>query len=219
MMFQDRFRAWWKDHGSQRAFTAAASGDDLELNVLDVIGYDWWSGEGVTTKAFKRILDKHADAKNIRVVIDSPGGSVFDGVGIYNALRRHGAHVTTEVIGLAASAASLIALAGDDIEMNVGTELMIHQASTIAWDNADGMQKTVDALRSIDSSIVDIYVNQTNLPRDEIVQMMSAETWMTADDAVTKGFASRVLRKGKTENRGAPKAIARPMNMTQMRSL
>ena len=192
-VFSNRFRAqieaWQSRHESDRGFRAEASGDDLELNVLDFIGFDPWFGGGITTDVIKRALDEHPDAKSVRVVIDSPGGSVFDGIGILNALRRHPAKVTTEVIGLAASAASVIFMAGDHRVMNLGTELMIHQASGGTWGTADDHESTAKALRSIDSSLVDIYESRTGLDAKAIKKLVDDETWLTAKQAVEQGWA------------------------------
>jgi len=212
MRFTDRFQAWCQEHAGKRSFEAKASGDALEINILDVIGYDYWSGGGITTSVVKQALDSNASAKTIRVIIDSPGGSVFDGVGIHSALRRHSAKVTTEVIGLAASAASVIAMAGDTIEMHVGTEMMIHQGSWGGWGTADDLEKTVGALRSVDLSLVDIYQLRTGKTAEDLTALIKAETWMTAQQAVDEGFANRVIRESGTRTtNNSTRATARAM--------
>lgn len=201
-MFSDTFRArldaWNSAHPkSERHFRAEAGsgGTELEISVLGYIGYDWWTGEGVTDKEFKRALDAHPDVATIRVVINSPGGSAFDGISIRSLLQRHDANVVTEVTGLAASAASIIMMAGDEREMHVGSEMMIHEASTCACGNADALEKTMAALRSIDSGIVPVYADITGIDAKRVAKLLKAETWMNADVAFDEGFATKVLRR------------------------
>lgn len=135
---------------ADRPIRAEALGDDLEINVLDVIGYDPWTGGGITAKAFKRTIDQYPDAKQIRVLINSPGGIIDDGMAIFNALRRHQALVVTECLGIAASIASVIFFAGDRREMNVGTQLMVHRAWGFTIGNAEDHEAQVRALKSYD---------------------------------------------------------------------
>lgn len=209
---QARVEAWFDAHEDSRGFRAERRGSEIELNILDVIGYDWWTGEGITTKEIKRALDDAGEVSSIRVLIDSPGGSVFDGIGIFNLLRRHEAKVTVEIVGIAASAASVIAMAGDDILMHLGTELMVHPASGLTYGTADEHEATARALRSINSSIVEIYVNQTKKDEAEIVKLMEAETYMTANEALKLGFATRVITESgtkKTTASGKGKPTAR----------
>lgn len=129
------------------------------------------------------------DVETIHVRINSPGGDVFGGVAIYNALRRHPANVVCHVDGLAASAASFIALAGDRVLMGTGSFLMIHNAWAVAIGPASTMRETADTLDKIDDSLVGIYASRTEKEADEIRAMMEAETWMDADEAVEEGFA------------------------------
>lgn len=129
--------------------------------------------------------------KDITIRLNSPGGDAFEGIEIYNYLKNHPSNITIEVTALAASAASIIAMAADDTVMGKGASIMVHEASTIAIGNKSEVKKTLNALETIDESIVDVYEEKTNLSRDEIVNLMEAETWFTAQKAVEKGFANR----------------------------
>jgi ATP-dependent Clp protease protease subunit len=196
--YEQHVRKWVNAHASQgaRGFTAAASGTELELSMLDIIGYDWWTGEGITAKWLKRQLDANPNVTLIRVLLDSPGGSVFDGVAIHNLLKRNKARVEIEVIGEASSAASVIAMAGDSIKMHEGTAMMIHRAACGCWGFSDDLRTAADALDVITGSITDIYETRTGRGRADIEAMVKKETWMSAADAVKEGFADEVVKAG-----------------------
>ncbi|WP_053022043.1 head maturation protease, ClpP-related, partial [Staphylococcus haemolyticus] len=141
----------------------------------------------ISAKAVKDSLD---DVKeDIVIRLNSGGGDVFEGIEIYNYLKSLSNHITIEVTALAASAASLVAMAGDKIIIRTGANMMVHEASTMAFGNKSDIQKTLNALTAIDTSIVDIYHDRTGLDRDEIVNLITNETWLTADEAINKGFA------------------------------
>lgn len=133
--------------------------------------------------------------KDVVIRLNSPGGDVFQGIEIYNYLKNHPSNITVEVTALAASAASIIAMAADSIVMEKGASIMIHEAATLAIGNKADIKKTLNALETIDESIVDIYQEKTGLERNEITQMMSEETWFTAKEAVDKGFADKTKEK------------------------
>jgi ATP-dependent protease ClpP protease subunit len=192
-----RVRDWCARN--ERKFDVHAAADGvLEISIMDVIGYDYWSGGGVTAKSVKAKLDANPNAKSIKVLINSPGGDVFEGIAIQALLKRTGATVDVEILGWAASAASVIAMAGDTIRMHDGSLMMIHQAWTMAMGSAGDMRQTADFLEKIDASILDIYVRRTGGNRDEIRTMVENETWMTAEEAVAAKFASSVI-PGKVE--------------------
>jgi len=162
-----------------------------EISVFDEIGA--W---GVSAKQFIGEL-KAIDATSIKLAINSPGGSVFDALAMYNALRQHPANVEVTVLGIAASAASLLAMAGDTIIMPENAFMMIHNPWAVAAGNADELRDFAATLDIIATSLVGTYVARTGLPEDEIKQLLADETWLTAEDAVAKGFAtemSEVLR-------------------------
>ncbi|UXU63538.1 Clp protease ClpP [Staphylococcus agnetis] len=130
--------------------------------------------------------------KDVLIRINSPGGDAFQGIEIYNYLKSHSSHITIEVTALAASAASIIAMAADELVMSKGASLMIHEAATIAIGNKADVKKTLNALETVDASIIEVYKDKTGLDENEIEQLMSAETWFTAKDAVDKGFADKL---------------------------
>lgn len=171
-----------------KAARNAAGKTVAELRIYDDIGF--W---GTTAKAFVNELDALAkDADEILVAVNSGGGDVFDGFAIYNALRRYSGKVTARVDGIAASAASLVVMAGDTIVMPENAMMMIHNAWTIAAGDAAQMRKTADLLDKTRDGIVAAYRNKCGLTDDEIVAMMDAETWMTASEAKERGFADQI---------------------------
>lgn len=165
-------------------------GTTSKLTIYGDIGESWW-GESISAKDVEREL-KNVNTDKLTVHINSYGGDVFDGVAIYNQLKNHSAEVTIYVDGVAASAASLIAMAGDNLIMNTGSLLMIHEASTVAWGNKGEIKKTLNALEGIDKSIIDIYMTKYTGERDEIETMLVGETWFTASEAIDLGLADEV---------------------------
>ena len=141
----------------------------------------------ISAKAVKDSLDNVKE--DIVIRLNSGGGDVFEGIEIYNYLKSLSNHITIEVTALAASAASLVAMAADKIIIRTGANMMVHEASTMAFGNKSDIQKTLNALNAIDTSIVDIYQERTGLDRDEIINLITNETWFTADEAIKKGFA------------------------------
>ena len=140
--------------------------------------------------------------ESVEVEINSPGGSVFEGQRIYNALRgisARGVEVTTTVSGLAASMGSVILMAGDKRNMTQGSRIMIHEASTIAMGDSRAMRKTADLLDGISSEIAAIYAERTGGDEKKLRNLMFAETWMTADQAKENGFVDVVLKDGKVK--------------------
>jgi ATP-dependent Clp protease protease subunit len=163
-------------------------GDTADVLIYDQIGNSFFA-EGVTAKAFAEQLRQHKGVKNINVRINSPGGNVFDATAIFNTLRNHGAKVTTHVEGAALSAASLIAMAGDEIRMAEGSWMMIHDPMGAARGKSEDMRKQADMLDRVKASLVATYATRTKQPSDEIARMMSAETWLSPENAKEKGFA------------------------------
>lgn len=178
-----------------REFAISAESDVAELRLYDEIGY--W---GITAKTFRAALDG-ISAKRINLLINSPGGDVFDGIAMYNDLLDHDAEVHVKITGLAASAASLIAMAGDQIEIASNAQLMIHNAWGLVVGNRHDMRDFAKVLDNIDGALTDTYTQRTGLERDEVAQLMDAETWLTSAAAVDKGFADETV--------GASEASAR----------
>jgi ATP-dependent protease ClpP protease subunit len=175
-----------------------------EIYLYGVVGGDWYGG-GVTAKQFADDLKALGSVKNIDLRINSDGGDVFEGKTIYSRLVDHPAKVTARIDGLAASIASLIAMAGDEIIISEGGFVMIHNAWTFAMGNADDLRRTADLLDTVSGTILDTYVARTKGQRAGIKKMMDAETWMTADEAVKNGFADKV-----TENLKVAASVKRP---------
>lgn len=173
---------------------ADADGTSAEVYIYDVID-SWW---GVNAADFVKAL-QDLDVETINLRVNSPGGSVFDGVAIMNALRRHPANVIATVDGLAASAASFIIQAADEVIMGPGTELMIHEASNICWGNAADMVEMAGHLDRISGTIAGIYAERAGGDVDEWREAMKAETWYTAAEAVAAGLADRALTNDKTK--------------------
>jgi ATP-dependent Clp protease, protease subunit len=174
-----------------KVFKAEAVNEDThKLTIYGDIGESWW-GDYVTANEVETML-KNILSKHIHVHINSYGGDVFDGIAIYNQLKNHKATITTNIDGIAASAASIIAMAGDEVVMNVGSMMMIHEGSTIARGNKGDIRKTLNALEGIDKSIADIYMTKFAGERTDIDTMITNETWFTSSEAVDAGLADKV---------------------------
>ena len=157
----------------------------------DISDTSWW-GDEVTPKQFKEDLDALGDITQLNIYINSGGGDVFAGQAIHSMLKRHSATKTVYIDGLAASIASVIAMAGDKIIMPKNAMMMIHKCWTIALGNADDMRKMADDMDKIDESIIAAYVEKTGMETDDIIELMTDETWMTAQDALDYGFADEI---------------------------
>ena len=168
----------------------SVSSNNQELILDGPIASDTWWGDEVTPDLFREELKQHAG--DLTVVINSPGGDVFAGLAIYNALVNHNGNVTVRVDGLAASIASVIAMAGDKIIMSPGSMIMIHRPSVYAAGTVDDMEKAKDVLLKIEEGITPIYAKRTGLSDEKITELLEAETWMLADKAVELGFADEV---------------------------
>ncbi|UOQ95794.1 Clp protease ClpP [Halobacillus shinanisalinarum] len=162
----------------------------------DIERYQWLE-EDTTASSFKADLDELGDVSTINLYINSPGGSVFEGVTIHNMLKRHNAHINVYVDALAASIASVIAMAGDTIHMPKNSMLMIHNAWNIAIGNAAELRKAADDLDRINNSAVQSYLQKSGDKLDEskLQEMLDAETWLSADEAFQYGLCDVVLEE------------------------
>ena len=168
----------------------AQSGAVAEVWIYEEIGTDFW-GEGLTAKQF--VTDLAAlEVDHIALHINSPGGSVFDGQAIYNALERHPATVTSYIDGVAASIASVIALAGDHVEMAENALFMIHDPHGFAMGTAAEMRQMAGILDKVGDTILGVYERKTDINREKIAADMAAETWFTAAEAVAAGYVDSV---------------------------
>lgn len=170
----------------------AAVEDDANISILDVIGEDWWSGEGVTAKRISAALRSIGD-EPVTVNINSPGGDFFEGLAIYELLRQHPAKVTVKILGLAASAASVIAMAGDEVKIGRSGFLMIHNAWVMAAGDRNDLQEVADWLTPFDATMADIFAARTGMASADVAALLDRETWIGGADAVEQGFADAIL--------------------------
>ncbi|KQC86207.1 Clp protease ClpP [Clostridium sp. AF34-13] len=178
-----KFWNWVKNEGELEATRT------LFLN--GEISDETWYGDEVTPQLFKDELN--ADSGDITVWINSPGGDVFAAAQIYNMLRDYKGHVTVKIDGLAASAASVIAVAGDTVLVSPVAMMMIHNPATLAMGNTKDMEAAIAMLNEVKESILNAYVDKTGLSRNKLSKMMDDETWFNAKKAVELGFADKVL--------------------------
>ncbi len=176
-----KFWNWVRDESTQER--------TLYLNG-EISDETWW-GDEVTPKLFKDEL--MAGSGNITVWINSPGGDVFAAAQIYNMLMDYEGNVTVKIDGLAASAASVIAMAGGDVYMSPVSMIMIHNPSTIAIGDSEEMLRAKALLDEVKESIINAYELKTGLSRTKLSHLMDAETWMNANKAIELGFADKVL--------------------------
>lgn len=178
-------RAWY------RFSNLAADATEADLYVYDVIGD--WGVESVTASRFvKDLMALPASVRQINLHINSPGGSVFDAVAIANSLRSHRADVVVKIEGLAASAATIVAMAGDAIQIAENAVFMIHDPWAVTIGGAKDMRAQADALERVRDSIIATYKWHSQLPVDVIAALMEETTWMSAQEAVDRGFATDI---------------------------
>lgn len=166
--------------------------DIAELLLYGEISDVTWWGDEVTPKQFKADLDALGNVREIRVYINSIGGDVFAGQAIYSMLKRHQSRVSVYVDGLAASIASVVAMAGDVVYMPRNAMMMLHNPWSLAVGNAAVFRKMADDLDKIRESMVAAYQDKSGLDRDQIIELMDAETWLTAEEAVKFGFVDEI---------------------------
>lgn len=198
-----------------------ADGPEATVYLYDAIDAYY----GVNAESF--VKDFNAiTAPTIHLRINSPGGDVFDGRAIATAISQHPSNVIAHVDGLAASAASYVAIAADSVEMAPGAFMMIHKAWTLAFGNSDDLLQTAALLEKIDGSLAADYAKKTGKSASQIQEWMSAETWFTADEAVEQGFADSVAKEDDPECvenawdlsvfANAPKPAAKPSNVIEV---
>lgn len=203
-----------------RAFRAeAAQGGEATIYIYDIIGEDWWTGEGITGRRFAEALAAVGDASTIHLRINSPGGDVFEARAITALMDAHSARFVAHVDGVAASAASFIAARADEVEIADGAFFMIHNAWTVVAGNKNDLLSLAAWLEKIDDSIANDYSRRGKADKAAFLAMMDVETWLNAEEAVEKGLADRIAAKTEAapSNRWdlsayekAPAALARP---------
>lgn len=189
---------------------AVAPGDNV-ITMFDVIGEDFWSGGGVTAKKVQAQL-RAIGERPVDVHINSFGGDMFEGIAIYNVLREHPQDITVKVMGMAASAASIVAMAGDTIEVGAASFVMIHNCWVMAMGNRHDMAETAAWLEPFDVAMRDVYAQRTGQSPAEIAAWMDAETFLSGSQAIERGFADALLPADQMRNDEEAGAVARKTN-------
>ena len=164
---------------------------ETELLFNGPISEDTWWGDEVTPALFRDELSKVSG--NLTVWLNSPGGDVFAASQIYTMLRNHPGKVTVKIDGIAASAASVVAMAGDETLIAPTAMMMIHDPSTVAMGNKADMEKAIELLEEVKESIINAYAEKSHLSRNKIARLMDEETWMNAEKALQLGFVDGIL--------------------------
>lgn len=171
--------------------------DGRTLYLDGVIAEQTWFGDEVTPKQFKSELN--SESGDITIWINSPGGDVFAASQIYNMLMDYKGMVTVKIDGIAASAASVIAMAGGDVQMSPVSMIMIHNPMTIAFGDTEEMKKAINMLDEVKESIINAYEIKTGLSRNTLSELMNAESWFNSKKAIELGFADKVMFLDKNE--------------------
>lgn len=171
---------------------AAKQSPENTISILDIIGEDFWTGGGVTSKRVAAALRAIGD-QEVFVDLNSPGGDFFEGVAIYNALRAHPKKVTVRILGLAASAASVIAMAGDDIQIGKAGFLMVHNAWVIAIGNRHDLAEAAKTMEPFDDAMATVYAERAGVKKTKAAEWMDNETWFNGEQAVAEGLADDFL--------------------------
>ncbi len=185
------------DHNKTVIEVKAISADEADLLIFGEIGESWFDEDTVTAKKVKLELDAAGDIKRLNVHIQSAGGNFWDGLAIYNMLDLHAAYKTVYIVGLAASAAHVIAMAGNKIVMPANSYMMAHRSRAGIWSNAEEHRKLADLLDRVDASMVNIYTKRTGLDAETVIDQMKEDFWMTAEEAVGFGYADEIAEEVK----------------------
>jgi ATP-dependent protease ClpP protease subunit len=180
----------------------SANNETNVIEILDVIGFDLFD-EGITTQTIARQLKALGEDAPVTILINSPGGDLFEGIGIYNLLKEHKGEITVKVIGLAASAASLIAMAGSEgkIQISKTAFFMIHNAWTRASGDRNKLREVAEYLEPLDNTIAEVYIDRSKLEnKEEVAAFMDGEKWFTGAEALEVGLADTLLEE-KIENK------------------
>jgi ATP-dependent protease ClpP protease subunit len=198
----------WNDDGA--GVRAVASGDNV-ITMFGAIGEDYWSDNPITAKKVAAQLRAIGD-RPVEVQINSPGGDMFEGIAIYNVLREHPQEITVKVMGMAASAASIIAMAGDKVEIGAASFIMIHNCWVLAIGNRHDMAETAAFLAPFDQAMADLYAQRTSSAVADVQKWMDAETFMSGSMAIERGFADAMLSADQVEVDEDAKASDRHIN-------
>jgi ATP-dependent Clp protease, protease subunit len=187
-MLADRHR----EVSGQQKFRADVSGTRGSLYIYDVIGEDWWTGGGVTAKSVQVALEGMKGVTGVDIYVNSPGGDIFEAKAIYAQLRRFSGERVVHVDGIAASAATFIAMAGDRIITAPAATWMIHEVWAGAVGRASDMRAMADVLDMENVTFAETYAKRTGQSVDDVRAWMAAETWMSASDAKARGFTDEI---------------------------
>ncbi|NBW13169.1 MAG: Clp protease ClpP, partial [Caulobacteraceae bacterium] len=187
---------------------ANVAGETSTIQIFDQIGEDWYGASGLSAKQFSDVLIECGNGP-LLVEINSPGGNVWDGLSIYNQLRGRKAPVTTRVVGIAASIASIIALAGDRVEMADAALMMIHDPSGMASGTSEDMRKMADALDQHAEVLVGVYAKKTGKSPEAIRAAMKAETWFTTEEAMMFGLCDKPIKQLAMAAKWHPRAVTK----------
>lgn len=205
-------------HASQRErkgiFSAVKnSANELEVMLYDEIGYDFWTGGGITAKDVADQLKAAGTVSRIALRINSPGGDVFEGSAIYSQLSKSGIPVDVYIDGLAASAASFIAMVGRTVSMGDNAMMMIHNPWSIEMGDANDMRKCADTLDKVRDSMLPAYMRRYNGTEDEFKTLLDAETWLTAADCKACGLADEITTPD-TATQARAKSVAATFDLS-----
>mgnify|MGYP001063817135 CR=1 FL=1 len=200
---------WGEDAAGIRP-AALEQGDNV-ITMFDLIGEDWWTGGGVTAKKVAAQLRAIGD-RPVEVQINSPGGDMFEGLAIYNVLREHPQPITIKVMGMAASAASIITMAGDNVQIGAASFIMIHNCWVVAAGNRHDFGDVAAYLAPFDQAMADVYAQRTKQSAADCAKWMDAETYMSGSMAIERGFADALLAADQTKVDEKAKAADREAN-------
>lgn len=207
-------RMMWEEEGMMDAAPTATvrlrirNDGAAELLLYGVIGADSWFGDGITAKAFRAEIKK-VKSKTLNLRINSEGGSVTEAAAMLNALDEFKGRIEVDIDGLAASAASFVAMGGDTIRVATNGLIMIHEPMTMALGRAEDMRRTADLLDKVREQILDAYERKSKAGRDKLAAWMTAETWFSGQEAVAAGLADSVTEPMRMAARADPKVLAK----------
>lgn len=190
--------------------SALAAGDNV-ITMFDVIGEDYWSGGGITAKKVSAQL-RAIGERPVEVQINSNGGDMFEGIAIYNVLREHPQEISVKIMGMAASAASIIAMAGDKVQIGAASFLMIHNCWVVAMGNRHALREAADWMEPFDQAMTDVYVARSKQAAPDVVKWLDGETYMSGSTAIERGFADELLSADQVKVDDTTKASDRALN-------
>jgi ATP-dependent Clp protease, protease subunit len=199
----------WSDEAA--GVRAAAAGGDNVIQMFDAIGEDFWSGGGVTAKKVSAQLRAIGD-RPVEVQINSFGGDMFEGIAIYNVLREHPQDITVKIMGMAASAASIIAMAGNTVEIGAASFIMIHNCWVVAMGNRHEFRETADWLEPFDVAMRDVYAARSGQKAEDVAKWLDDESFMSGSQAIERGFADALLPADQVTMDESAKAEDRRVN-------